>query len=106
MAGVSKLAAIRKSGHDPAHGGKAAEKRGASNRRRADERKTWNAAHSSDDLLREQERFRTEVFPALTDITVAQIAKVTGLSLRYASLIRSGQCTPHPTHHHRFTPLI
>lgn len=105
MAGVSKLAAIRKSGHDPAHGGKAAEKRGASNRRRADERKTWEAAHSPDDLLKEQERFRTEVFPTLAEYSITQIAKTTGLTPRYASLIRSGKVVPHPVHNAKLMEL-
>ncbi len=104
--GVSKLAAIRKSGHDPAHGGKAAKKRGASNRRRAGERKTWEATHSPDDLLKEREHFRTEIFPALIECSVTQIAKTTGLTPRYASLIRSGKVIPHPVHNDKFMGLI
>jgi hypothetical protein len=54
----------------------------------------------------ERRRFLEEIQPALLTIPVYRIAEATGLSLRYASLIRRGQRVPHPVHHEAFRRLI
>jgi hypothetical protein len=96
---------LRSENIDPAHGGEAAKKRGRSNQARSKERKAWDAAHSPGDLEQERFRFINEILPAIAGCSIHEIAKVTGLSLRYASLIRSGY-VPHPVHYPRLMKLI
>lgn len=92
--GVNTLAALRQAGEDPAHGGDAAAKRGATQSERARARVAWEAAHGNG--VAERATFKTEVAPRLEGVSLRTIAAATGLSLRYASLIRSGTHTPHP----------
>jgi len=96
---------LRSENIDPAHGGEAAKKRGQSNRARSKERKAWDATHSPEELEQERLRFKSEILPAIAGFSIHEIAKVTGLSLRYASLIRSGY-VPHPVHYPRLQKLI
>ena len=104
--GVAALRAMRASKQDPAHGGDAAKKRGRSNIRRTKERRAWSAANKGMSEDEERQWFRDEILPALAAVPVYQIAKVTSLSMRYASLIRSGARTPHPMHYPAFRRLI
>jgi hypothetical protein len=83
-------------GHDPAHGGKAKDKRAASQSKRARERAEWEAVHG--DGRTEREHFIREIQPKLAGIPLRRIANTTGFSLRYASLVRDGEYVPHPVH--------
>jgi hypothetical protein len=94
-AGSSAIARLAAEGRDPAHGGEAARKRGASNVRRMREADAWNRAHSEHP---DPEQFKREILPRLQSASLREIMKVTGLSLRYCSLIRRGLYTPHPRH--------
>lgn len=54
---------------------------------------------------KERTRFKEEILPAIAGFSIHEIAKVTGLSLRYASLIRS-EYIPHPVHNQKLLDLI
>ena len=105
-AGLAALGSLRAENQDPAHGGDAARKRGDSNRRRFEERKAWEDAHSPAEGEKERERFGIEILPALALIPINRISKATGLSIRYASLIRAGEYIPHPVHYPALRKLI
>ena len=105
-AGLATLARMRAEGKDPAHGGDAARRRGASNSQRARERAEWERRHGDIDLDAAKEQFRQKTLPKLAGFTLGDIVKVTGLSKRYASLIRRGVVTPHPMHHASLKDLI
>jgi CRISPR-associated endonuclease Cas1 len=94
-AGASAIARLAAEGRDPAHGGEAARKRGASNVRRMREAAEWNRTHSE---RPGPEQFRREILPRLQSASLREIMKATGLSLRYCSLIRRGLYVPHPRH--------
>ena len=103
--GLEALEKLRSENLDPAHGGEAAKKRGRSNRAWAEQRKAWDAAHSPAEDEQERRRFRAEILPFLDSVPLHRIAALTGLSLRYASLIRSGSHVPHPIHYPRLEQL-
>lgn len=106
MGGPRALKKLRSKSADPAHGGKAARKRGQSNRARSNERKAWDATHSQSKAKKERARFKTEILPVLKGYSLRQIAASTGFCLRYASLIRSGNVVPHPVHNAKLIKLI
>jgi CRISPR-associated endonuclease Cas1 len=93
--GSSAIARLAAEGRDPAHGGEAARKRGASNTRRMREAVEWDRVHSE---RPDPEQFKREILPRLQSASLREIMKVTGLSLRYCSLIRRGLYVPHPRH--------
>jgi hypothetical protein len=39
-----------------------------------------------------------EILPLIQDVPLSRLVGATGLSLRYVSLIRRGEKTPHPRH--------
>ena len=88
------------------HGGDAAKKRGQSNARRARERQEWERKNDGVDVEAEKQRFASEILPRLKDVPVRRIVKTTGLSIRYASMIRRGLYTPHPMHYQKLEELI
>jgi hypothetical protein len=45
--------------------------------------------------------FRREILPLIQDVPLSRLQQATGLSLRYVSLIRRGEKTPHPRHWRR-----
>ena len=104
--GLTKLAQMRAEGRDPAHGGNAARRRGATNSRRARERTEWERRHADSDLDAAKEQFTQETLPKLAGYTLGDIVKATGLPKRYASLIRRGVVTPHPMHFNAFRDLV
>ncbi|MCK4692572.1 MAG: hypothetical protein KAT23_03020 [Anaerolineales bacterium] len=106
LAGPASLRRRRSRADDPAHGGAAAIKRAASNRHRAANRKAWETAHTPAQADQARSPFTIEILPALAPLTITRISRETGLSLRYASLIRSGQCTPHPCLYPAFDQLL
>jgi CRISPR-associated endonuclease Cas1 len=86
------LAALRAEQRDPAHGGQAAQLRGAKNaaHQRANHEWTGEAADPA--------TFTREILPSIEHLTVADIAAATGLSEVYCSMIRLGKRVPHPRH--------
>ena len=105
-AGLEKLAQMRAEGRDPAHGGNAALRRGATNSQRARERTEWERQHEGIDLDVARDQYRRNTLPKLAGTTLGNIMKATGLSKRYASLIRRGVVTPHPMHFDAFRDLV
>jgi hypothetical protein len=91
-------------GADPSHGGQAGIKRRRSNSKRARERAKWQEKGLDEEV--ERERFSAEIFPLLKDVPLRSIAKATGLSLRYASMIRRGDHIPHPVHYAKLASLV
>jgi CRISPR-associated endonuclease Cas1 len=92
---AAALERLRDQGRDPAHGGDAARQRA-----------TKNAAHQR--MIAEWEPepgvsydaadFRRRVLPVLFEMPIAELARATGLSPHYCSLIRLGKRNPHPRH--------
>jgi len=101
--GAAALKALRAPGKDPAHGGRAAKRRGDSNAKRARDRAAWKLLGL--DMAAERSRFVTEIQPGLARLTVKQIEQASGLSLRYALLIRDGRYVPHPVHYRALAAL-
>jgi len=58
------------------------------------------------DLESERQRFVAELQPKLAELTVKQIQRASGLSLRYALLIRDGRYIPHPVHYPALSALV
>ncbi|MGA2111724.1 MAG: CRISPR-associated endonuclease Cas1 [Anaerolineales bacterium] len=105
-AGPATLRNLRSENRDPAHGGNAAKRRSETNRHRFRVRKVWDDAHSPAERNREREQFKRDILPALALLPIRQISKATGLSLRYASLIRKGACIPSPVHYPALRKLV
>ncbi len=92
-AGREVLAYLRDRGQDPAHGGRAAQKRGKRITQRSQARAKWDGSHQSEWNV---QAFRLEILPRLQDVPLRTMARVTGLSLGYCSFIRRGIRIPHP----------
>lgn len=93
-AGPAALSRRRAEGNDPAHGGQAAKKRGTSNAKRVREAKMWEAENERPD----PSVFVETILPSIQGVSLSRLMDVTGLSLRYCSLIRRGAYVPHPKH--------
>lgn len=93
--GPETLARFRAVGRDPAHGGKAARKRGARNIKNMREALQWEREHKVEHELAD---FKRDVLPRLQRVSLGAMAKATGLSLGYCSMIRRGLYVPHPRH--------
>lgn len=94
----SGLAAIEESkaaGADPTHGATAATRRAETNVTRKREGRDWDKQHGK---LVDLSAFQRDVLPLIQGIPLSQLQRATGLSLRYVSLIRRGERTPHPRH--------
>lgn len=102
--GPAALAKLRSEGNDPSHGGDVGKKRGKSNAKRAAERAGWEAKHG--DGAAERERFSSEILPRLAGAPLSRIVESTGLSPRYASLIRRGLYTTHPLRYDVLRELV
>ena len=55
----------------------------------------WGEAHGK---LVDLSAFRRDILPLNQNVPLSRLQRATGLSLRYASLIRRGERTPHPRH--------
>jgi len=70
------------------------------------ERLSWEAQFSEVELpsviQSERQRFVKEIFPQLQSVTITQISKRVGISLRYASLVKKGLNVPHPCLYPKF----
>jgi CRISPR-associated endonuclease Cas1 len=96
LGGVDELARLRAAGSDPAHGGRAGQKRSAIASRRHAEAL---AATGHERLTpEERERFNGEVLPGLADVSLAALSAATSLSKTYCSFIKRGLRVPHPRH--------
>lgn len=91
---LAAMKARKEAGHDPTHGGTAAEKRAAKNRDRIAAERAWEAEHDKPDPA----IFQTEILPAIQSIPTSRLEQATGLSRRYLSMVRRGEQTPHPRH--------
>lgn len=95
------LARARAEGRDPAHGGAAANKRGTKNRQRQLEARTWDQTNDRPD----PSVFTATILPGLESVTAGDLARATGLSRPYCSMIKRGTCVPHPKHWDTFREL-
>ncbi len=91
---IAYLARARAEGRDPAHGGTAARKRGAKNRQRQRDAQAWDRDNERPDPA----TFTSEILPTLQGFTAGEIARATGLSRPYCSMIKRGGYVPHPKH--------
>ena len=85
------LAQLRAEQRDPAHGGRAAEIRGAKNAAHQRAVGAWTGELSDPAV------FTAEIFPGLRNRSVPELMAATGLGQHYCSLIRLGKKVPHPT---------
>jgi hypothetical protein len=53
----------------------------------------WGEAHGK---LVDLSAFQRDILPLIQDVPLSRLQRATGLSLRYASLIRRGERTPRP----------
>jgi CRISPR-associated endonuclease Cas1 len=98
-AGPAALARQRADGHDPAHGGAASKRRSQTMHKRQLEAAAWEQQH---DKAIDPTDFEREILPLLQGVPLSRLAQLTGLSLRYVSLIRRGERVPHPRHWEMF----
>jgi hypothetical protein len=94
------LAQLRAEQRDPAHGGRAAELRGRKNAAHQAAVRDWRGERP-DPVL-----FRSEIWPGLRRLGIAELVVATGLSEHYCSLIRLGKKVPHPRHWEALRRLI
>lgn len=96
----SKLRNMRSSGNDKAHGGEAARLRAERLRKNTEANRTWADNGELDGV-----DFKRNILPGLQNISLTQIRKTTGLSLRYCSLIQKGK-VPHKRHWQALISII
>ncbi len=72
-----------------------AKRRAAKLVKRRQDQAAWEAEHSAE---ADPEEFQREIQPYLQGITLGAMAKATGLSEQYCSLIRRGLKVPHRRH--------
>jgi hypothetical protein len=84
---------------DPTHGATAAARRAGANVTRKREAREWDVQHGK---LVDLSAFQRDILPLIQDIPLSRLQRATGLSLRYVSLIRRGERTPHPRHWQEF----
>lgn len=82
-------------GHDPTHGGRAAKRRGLAVSQHLKAVGRWNREHRYEI---DPQIYRQDILPRLASVPLSRLMEATGLSLRYCSLIRRGERTPHPRH--------
>jgi hypothetical protein len=46
--------------------------------------------------------FQRDILPLIQEVPLSRLQRATGLSIRYVSLIRRGERTPHPRHWEAF----
>jgi CRISPR-associated endonuclease Cas1 len=86
---------VERLGEDPTHGSAAAARRASANVARKAEVREWDERHGK---LIDLSAFKRDILPLIQDVPLSQLQRATGLSLRYVSLIRRGERTPHPRH--------
>jgi CRISPR-associated endonuclease Cas1 len=93
--GLRAIEQAKTEGNDPTHGATAADARAASNVERKRDAREWDKRYGE---LTDLSAFRREILPLIQDVPLSRLQRATGLSLRYVSLIRRGEKTPHPRH--------
>jgi hypothetical protein len=73
----------------------AASRRAETNITRRRQAREWDEQHGK---LVDLSAFQRDVLPLIQDVPLSRLQQATGLSLRYVSLIRRGERTPHPRH--------
>jgi hypothetical protein len=93
---------LRSDDQDPAHGGTAATKRSESVSRNNTLTATWRPGQTPHEPI----DFATDILPLVADIPLPAIAKATGLSESYCSVIRRGIEIPHERHWEKLWSLV
>jgi hypothetical protein len=93
--GLRAIEQAKTEGSDPTHGAEAAASRAASNVGRKREAREWDERYGK---LTDLSAFQREVLPLIQNVPLSRLQRATGLLLRYVSLIRRGEKTPHPGH--------
>jgi hypothetical protein len=93
--GLRAIEQARAEGNDPTHGAKAAVARAATNVERKREARKWDERYGK---LTDLSPFTRDILPLIQGVPLSRLQRATGLSLRYVSLIRRGEKTPHPRH--------
>lgn len=88
------LAQLRAEQRDPAHGGRAAQARGAKNAAHQQALRAWEA----DNVANADPAEFAAIQGPLRSVPVAELVGATGLSEHYCSLIRLGKRVPHRRH--------
>jgi hypothetical protein len=94
-AGPAELARRRAIGADPTQTPEANRARGKANAQRQREAQEWEQANGG---RPDPAVFTREVLPGLREVSLSQMMRASGLSLRYCSVIRQGKYMPHPRH--------
>jgi hypothetical protein len=76
-----------------------AARRGEANITRKREAREWDEEHGK---LVDLSAFQRDILPLTRHVPLSRLQEATGLSLRYVSLIRRGERTPHPRHWQAF----
>jgi CRISPR-associated endonuclease Cas1 len=93
-AGSATLAAMRASAEDPAHSASARRKRAEASRKTSVAMRAWEREHGKGDA----EKYELEVLPAIRQLTVPQLMKLTGLSQFHCWKVRKGERRLHARH--------
>jgi hypothetical protein len=97
--GLRAIEQAKTEGRDPTHGAGAASRRAMSNVERKREAREWDERYGK---LTDLSSFQREILPLIQNVPLSRHQQATGLSLRYVSLIRRGEKTPHPRHWQTF----
>lgn len=97
--GLAAIEHAKKRGVDPTHGDTSGECRASSNISRKREAREWDERHGK---LVDLSAFERDILPLIKDVPLSRLQRATGLPLRYVSLIRRGERTPHPRHWQAF----
>ncbi len=90
---TSTTAAQRKA--EPGFDTLQAARRARANVTRKEETRAWDEQHGK---LVDLSASQRDILPLIQGVPLSQLQRPTGLSLRYVSLIRRGERTPHPRH--------
>ena len=93
--GLAAIGKKRAAEGDPTHGNKAATRRAETNITRKRQAREWDEQHGK---LVDLSAFQRDILPLIQSIPLSRLQRASGLSLRYVSLIRRGERTPHPRH--------
>jgi hypothetical protein len=93
--GLAAIEAMKADSADPTHGAVAAARRAEANLTRKHQARDSDETHGK---LVDLSAFQRDILPLIQNIPLSRLQQATGLSLRYVSLIRRGERTPHPRH--------
>jgi hypothetical protein len=94
-AGHERLKKLRAAKRDPAHNEQANQQRKLTQEQHLARRARWEALGGEEV---DPEVFKHKILPGLKALSLRKIRERTGFSLRYCSLIRSGEQVPHASH--------